>query len=294
MNEKGIVKGIGNRFGWLMVLGATLTMSDYSLFYVARHFGTPPVFAVLGGVIFDGAAILFADYSLKHARAGSSGSGPRIGVLLCAGLSAFLNSQHAVIAHQIAAARLFWAAPPVIAVTAYEFHIKWERRRALANAGRVPADLPVFGKWAWALFPVKTFRIARTVVRYRLGIILSRHTPGMVHQSPAVPVPGSPELPAGEGSFPGSFPELAGTFGETMPVFGQPAGTFPGTTKHAREWARAMGYQVSHRGPLSADILHEYIKALNTPKLTAGGTGLAETESDTDDTEIGGINGYGN
>src|SRR5271167_2971914 len=152
-----------SRFGWLIVLGLTMAMSNYSLYFVARHLGTPAIFAIMAGPIFDGTALLFADYSLKHARTGSPDSGDRIAVFLCAGLSAYLNSQHALIAGQIPAARIFWAAPPILAVWAYDRHIKWERRRALANAGRVAPNLPVFGKWAWTLFPIKTLKIARTV-----------------------------------------------------------------------------------------------------------------------------------
>jgi hypothetical protein len=278
-----MTKDLGNRFGWLMVLGATLTMSDYSLYFVARHFGTPPVFAILAGVIFDGAALLFADYSLKHARAGSSGSGPRLAVLICAGLSAFLNSQHAVIANQIPAARIFWAAPPVIAVLAYEFHIKWERRRALANAGRVPPDLPAFGKWAWLLFPVKTWRIARNIVRFRLGITLARHTPGIDREGSPVPVTGSMEITAGNGVSGETFLSNSGTFLQTRETFGELGERNPSSMRDARDWARASGYPVNVRGPLPANVLRDYIHAINSAN-SGGESGETPETAETDET----------
>lgn len=284
-----MAKSITNRFGWLMVLGATLTMSDYSLYFVARHLGTPVIFAILGGVIFDGAAILFADYSLKHARVGSSGFGPRLGVLICAGLSAYLNSQHAVIAHQIAAARVFWAAPPLIAVAAYEFHIKWERRKALANAGRVSPDLPAFGRWAWALFPIATYRIARSVIRYRLGLILARQTPGMVHPDPPVPLPGYSVIPAGQ---PGLL-ETTGGFGQTPGQLAQTTGgvsLYPGglriyppladaDSKTVRAWARTQGLPVPERGPLPTDICNAYRVANEAPAIPAVSEPVSEPVS---------------
>ena len=281
-----MTKNLGNRFGWLMVLGATLIMSDYSLFFVARHLGTPPIFAILAGVIFDGAALLFADYSLKHARAGSSGSGPRLAVLICAGLSAFLNSQHAVIANQIPAARVFWAAPPIIAVLAYEFHIKWERRRALANAGRVPPDLPAMGKWAWLLFPIKTFRIARNITQFRLGIILARHTPGIDREGAPVPVTGAMELTAGRGVSGETFPGSSGTFLETSATFGELGERNSGSMKDARDWARANGYPVNVRGPLPANVLRDYIHAINAVKPVAEIEDIESSEIENPETNV--------
>lgn len=289
-----MLKDLGNRFGWLLVLGATLTMSNYSLYFVARHFGTPPLFAILAGAIFDGAALLFADYSLKHARAGSSGSGPRLAVLICAGLSAFLNSQHAVILNQIPAARVFWAAPPIIAVLAYEFHIKWERRRALANAGRIPPDLPAFGKWAWLLFPIKTFRISRTIVKFRLGIVLARHTPGIDRGNAPVPVTGSMEITAGNGVSGGTFLNSAGTFLDTSGTLGNVGELNASSMRDARVWARANGYPVNVRGPLPANVLRDYIHAINSAPVTTE-IEDAETESETEGESDGGIrevNGY--
>jgi hypothetical protein len=257
-----MAKSLANRFGWLLVLGATLSMSDYSLYFVARHLGTPVLFAVLGGVIFDGAAILFADYSLKHARLGSSASGTRLAVLVCAGLSAYLNSMHAAIANQIPAARLFWAAPPVIAVAAYEAHIRYERRRALANAGRVAQDLPAMGKLAWLLFPVKTYKSARAIVRYRMGLLLARHTPGYVYAKSPFPVPGSEEIPAASEFVGETLPILPGSFPVVSATFRDQRQLLPGSTQHARNWLQARGYPVGERGAIPSNYLSIYHQAL--------------------------------
>lgn len=285
-NKKFTLKDLVKRFGWLAVLCGTLAMSNYSLFYIGRHLGTPVVFAVLGGVIFDGAALVFADISLSHARLGSSGSGSRLAVIMCAALSAYLNSLHTVFAHQIPAAKLWWAAPPIIAVAAYEAHIRFERRRALAANNRVAPDLPAMGKLAWVLFPIKTWKIARTIVRYRLGLLLSRHTPGMVHPNPPVPVPGSPELPAGSGVSEFSYTSLTGNYGQTPESNSYQRELNPGTTQHVREWALARGYNVGRRGTLPANVLRDYQVALTTVSEPVADTEPADTDTEhPDDTE---------
>jgi Protein of unknown function (DUF2637) len=264
-----IAKNTSNHIGWLMVLGATLTMSDYSLFHIARYWGTPPLFAVLAGVIFDGAAILFADYSLKHARVGSSGFGPQMGVIICAGLSAYINSEHAVINGQPFIARIFWAAPPLVSVAAYEFHIKWERRRALANAGRIPPDLPAYGRWAWILFPIKTLRISRTIVRYRLGITLARATPGMAHTTPPVPVPGSADFSPGSGVSAGTLANIAGSSVNIGGTTSDLRELEPGSLASIREWARSQGRPVNRRGPIPNDVIAGYMRFMSAPAIEA-------------------------
>ena len=227
---KGFVKTFASRFGWLTILGAALTLSCYSLFYIARSWGVPIPIAAIVSAAFDGIAITCADYSLKYARVGQSGTSARLATFLFAGLSAYINSQHATIGHEIGPAKLFWAAPPIGAVIVYELHIRWERRRALANAGRVAPDLPVMGKWAWALFPIRTYRLARTVVRYRMGIMLMRQTPGMIYVNPPFPVPGYETINAGQTGITGSnagFTQTPGQFPQTPGQFPQTPGLNP-------------------------------------------------------------------
>jgi Protein of unknown function (DUF2637) len=254
--------------GWLCVLTAALAMSDYSLFIVARHFDTPPVFAVLLGVIFDGAAVVLATIAFNSVKSGYPGSGAKLGTLLCVALSSYINSYHQTLLNQPLIAKLVWASPPVIAFIVLEAHMRFVKRRTLANQGRIAPDLPTFGKWAWLLFPVKTLRIARTIVRYRLGYILARQTPGMVHASPPVPIPGSGELLPGSGVSGGSFPELPASFSELAQTTGYLGEVPTGSLAHVREWARASGLFVNRRGPIPADVVQKYILA-HTPRQIA-------------------------
>jgi hypothetical protein len=265
--------------GWLCVLSAALAMSDYSLFIVARHFGTPIIFAVLGGVIFDGAAIVFATISFNSVKSGYPGSGAKLGTILCALLSAYINSYHQTLLNQPVIAKLFWSAPPIIAVSVFEAHIRYVKRRTLVNQGRIAPDLPTFGKWAWILFPVKTLRIARNVVQFRLGIVLARNTPGIDRDNAPVPVTGAMEITAGSGVSGQTFGNSFRTLPDGSPTFGELGETFPGSMRHARDWARANGYTVNDRGPLSANVLRDYMHAINSVK--AGN----ETSEITDNTE---------
>ena len=244
-----------NRFGWLIVMSAALGFSTWSLYYIARHYGAPAPAAVVVSMFFDGAAVLCADYSLKYARTGDSGFIPQLGVFTLAGLSAYLNSQHAQLNHDPSAARILFAAPPIVAVVIYEFHVRWERRRALRNSGRIPAVMPVFGRYAWFLFPLRTIKVLRSITAGRLAMIHATNTPGMF-------IGGSPEYAEPPSGFTETTPEFA--LPATMP--GNPPGLYvgslPGTPAMVRAWARSVGIQVNPRGPIPIQIQNAYDAAL--------------------------------
>lgn len=169
------VSSLLSKAGWLVVVISALALSAYSLFFVARHYGLPVILAGLVSAAFDGAAMVCADLAIKYAKSHSdSGFGPRMVVLLMAGTSAYLNTQHAAILHEPLAARILYAVPPLTAVTLVELHLRWERRNALRRAGRIAESLPVFGRWAYLLFPVRTVGVLRNIIAYRLDIIESK------------------------------------------------------------------------------------------------------------------------
>lgn len=261
-----------NRFGWLIVMAAALGFSTWSLYFIARHYGAPAPAAVVVSTFFDGAAVLCADYALKYARSGESAFIPQLGVFILAGLSAYLNSQHAILQHQISAARILYAAPPIVAVVIYEFHVRWERRRALRNSGRIPAAMPVFGRYAWFLFPVKTLRVMRTITAHRLMMIRATNTP-MVIQN------GSREF----GETPELFPETPSTFalnpGQTDDEAASVAlyGLDAGSPAAIRMWARTVGLPVSRRGPISVEVRTEYLAAMHQLAIGSGETPETET-----------------
>lgn len=154
-----------SRFLWLLVLTPVLAISGYSLFYVARHLGVPAPFALGMSTVFDGGAILCADYSLKYAQEGLSGSVPRTAVRILALIGAYVQTFHARLGGELSGAWVLWASLPLVAVTIYEIHLRWERRKALAAAGVIyPASLPAFGLATWVLFPFKTIGALRTIV----------------------------------------------------------------------------------------------------------------------------------
>jgi Protein of unknown function (DUF2637) len=164
--------------GWIIVVVCALALSAWSLFYVGRHYGLPIPLAAIVSTAFDGAAIVCADLALKYARThGDGGFGPRMGVFGIGGLSAYLNMQHAIIANDPFAARILYAVPPITAVVLFEFHSRYERRGALKSAGRIAKSLPVFGRWAWILFPIRTVRTMRSIVDNRSTQIANRELP---------------------------------------------------------------------------------------------------------------------
>jgi hypothetical protein len=172
-----------SRFGWAVVLTATLSMSAYSLFYVGRHLGMPWYFAAIVSLCFDGVAVLAADYSLRYARMGLTATGPQMTVFLFGGLSAYLNTLHAYFGHEIPIAKVLWAAPPVAAILVFEFHTKWERLSALRAANRVAEALPPLGRPSWMHHPIASLRAIRAISGERLTVILEREAPRAVQRA---------------------------------------------------------------------------------------------------------------
>ena len=71
-------------------------------------------------LVFDGAAIVVADMSLRAVMRNRSGAVDRFLTGLFAGVSAWLNSYHARLIHAGGAAWLLYAAPPVVAVVLFD------------------------------------------------------------------------------------------------------------------------------------------------------------------------------
>jgi hypothetical protein len=153
---------------WLVVLAVALSISAYSLFFVARTLGVPKLFAAGFSTAYDGVALIAADKSLQFAQEGKSGAFPRLVMVLFAGLSAFLNSLHAIFGHENPLAIPMWAGLPIAAVAAFEIHTSQTRAKAHARFGySYPAPVPKFGGWRWGLFPLETLSNLRTVVSAR-------------------------------------------------------------------------------------------------------------------------------
>lgn len=148
-----------NRVGWAISAGVALALSAYSLFYVGRAWGMPPILAGMVSVVLDGAAIVSAEMALKaNAKNGRGGIDQAL-TFVFAGLSAWLNSYHARLVHAGGAAWALYALPPIVAVVLFERHIRGTRR---ATGKRV--QLPVIQGWAWVLSPVQSFRVFRGMV----------------------------------------------------------------------------------------------------------------------------------
>jgi hypothetical protein len=153
---------------WVIVLSVILAISGYSLFYVARKLGVPPIFAIGMSTVFDGSALIMAGLTLKYAEEGMSGGGPRMAVRIIAILSAYLQALHVILGHESRAAIPLWSSLPILAMVVFEFQTRWIRRRALARAGFIyPAALPSFGRLSWVFFPGETTKLLRGVLRSR-------------------------------------------------------------------------------------------------------------------------------
>jgi hypothetical protein len=157
---------------WLLVLAVALSISAYSLYYVARTLGVPKLFAAGFSTAYDGVALIAADKSLQFAQEGKSGAFPRMVMVVFAGLSAFLNSLHAIFGGESPLAIPMWAGLPLAAVAAFEIHTAQARAKASARTGHAyPAPLPKYGGWGWTLFPLKTLSGLRDIVIARIRAV---------------------------------------------------------------------------------------------------------------------------
>lgn len=144
------------KYAWIAVVTIALILSNWSLAVVSHHWGLPYLvplpLAWLVSIPYDAAAIIAGNLALQYARElGSNGAGAKLIVLTLAGISAYLNSQHASILHLGIPAKVMYASPPVIAVILFELNTRFEYRRALAEAGRTVEPLPTFGTASWVL-----------------------------------------------------------------------------------------------------------------------------------------------
>jgi hypothetical protein len=193
----------------------------------------PGPLAALVSAAFDGAAICLCSLSLTIARSHDSAFAPRLGVLLLAAISAWLNSQHASLLGLPLPARVLYASPPIVAILVFDLNTRFTKRAALRKAGKVPASLPPIGRTAALLFPIRSYRVVRSIIRYRLTVL---------------------ENQAGMSQVSGSIERVSETF--------------VSSTEHKviRTWARTQGISVPERGPLPKAVVSSYLE------LTAGGS----------------------
>jgi Protein of unknown function (DUF2637) len=160
MNEKVKVEKIISNSGWIVVTIAALSISTWSLYWLGtRQLKMPPVLAGMISACFDGGAIYFSAKSVQWAKIhGVSGLSSRMPMFLSAGLSAWFNYSHAILADLPYVARWLFAAPSIVGLLTIEAHLRFEYRTALKRSGALPKELPHYAKWAWIFRPFHTFR----------------------------------------------------------------------------------------------------------------------------------------
>lgn len=247
------LNGLPRRMGWLIILTGALWVSGFSLFWLARHWGVPIPVALFFSASYDGVALLAADYALSAVKDGASDRWPRALVVAFAAASAWLNSQHAVIAGEPSAGRIAWAVPPVAAAVAYDLHTRSERRKALVKAEVSYArPAPHFGPLTWLLFPGSTINVLREIIeRRRLALVLreqkaigSLEEPKVAKESAAPRAKASPPRASNVVNIGDAKPRLSRA-----------------KSREIREWWRAQGNQIGDRGTIHRHVLHAYYKA---------------------------------
>jgi Protein of unknown function (DUF2637) len=186
------------RASWIGVVAVAVVLSNWSLAYVAEHWGVNYRLAYAVSVVFDGVALQCADLALRAARNGDSTFAPSSALLVFAGLSAWFNSYHAQLAGLPWPARVFYATPPVAAVLVTELQLRADRRDALRARGRIADPLPAIGGATWLNMPWPAYAAQRKVMHHRLAEKLRRGTEAswMDVRLPAVIKPAAVKTPA--------------------------------------------------------------------------------------------------
>lgn len=225
---------------WAAVVTTALAVSNWSLYFTGRHFGLPVPLAIVLSIVFDGAALVAGDLSLRYAREGSNGASPRAAVFALAGLSAWLNSYHATILHAPVQAHVMYAVPPVVAVGLFEMHHRFERRAALCESGRTTEPLPVFGVMAWTLHTWKAVKAVSEIT----GKIVSGRTVAMMARLD-------------------SDIKIAKA-GETSRILSETRQNFNGTAgrEAITAWAKGKGIVIGERGPVPQNIRDQYMREI--------------------------------
>jgi hypothetical protein len=152
----------------VLVVGAALGISWWSLDTLATRFGMPGGLAAVVSAVFDGGALILGELSMRYARSADSGAAARALMLALVGASTWLNWEHAGLLGYPSAARVMFAAPSIVAGSLVEVELRWRHRDGLRAQGRVAPGLPPFGRWCWMLHPLATFRRVYTMTASRV------------------------------------------------------------------------------------------------------------------------------
>jgi hypothetical protein len=257
---------LASRSLWAIILIPILAVSAYSLYVVARHFGVPPLIAIAMSTCFDGVALLCANYSIRYASLGLSGSVPHAAVWLFALTGAYVQTFHARIGTgELTGSWVLWASLPIAAVVVYEVHIRWAKREALiAHGATYTTPRPVFGALTWVLYPRGSFRALRDVIAIRLDAItkhaLSRPQIIMAVEDVREPKRAKRSEPKRELESPkrGDAAAANRSGDKRAPVI------------HVRAWAKAHGYDVKDRARLPQDVHAAYAREHAEEHLAPG------------------------
>ncbi|BBB01096.1 hypothetical protein RVR_8349 [Actinacidiphila reveromycinica] len=168
------------RASLIFVMVAALTVGTWSIYTLLHErFDAPRTVALFGCAMFDSAALFFARLAQRYATSPDSGFAPRLAMLATVTASAWTNWEHAHMKGWGTVGGVVLGAAPVIAEVAFELYHRYVHRESLRARGRVPAALPVFGKWAWLMYLPTAFKAMRKVVGYNLATASSTDAPGL-------------------------------------------------------------------------------------------------------------------
>ncbi|MFJ4473250.1 hypothetical protein ACIP2X_37950 [Streptomyces sp. NPDC089424] len=150
----------------VLVMTAALAVGTWSIYtLLTEQLHAPKAIAILGCGMFDIAALFFALLSQKYAVTTDSGLAPRLAMLTMISTSAWVNWMHGQLEGWGIVGSVILAAAPVIAELAFEMFHRYAHRETLRQLGRVAQTLPIIGKWAWLMHPIRSRRTIDAHIR---------------------------------------------------------------------------------------------------------------------------------
>jgi hypothetical protein len=140
------------RLALFVIAAAAGSTTGWSLYAVARHFGTPSPIAAAAVAVFDGVALACLKLASDASRAGRTAIGARLATVLMAGVSVYLNNWHSELIRGGLAASLLYAVPTVALILVADLSWAAERAAARSERGETPMRMPVLGL-TWLIAP---------------------------------------------------------------------------------------------------------------------------------------------
>ncbi|MCF2531735.1 DUF2637 domain-containing protein [Yinghuangia soli] len=173
------------RAAWYLVLAMMLTAAAWSIAHRLMAWGMRPELAWGISLMFDGSALVCAEYARRAITRGTPAGLPRAAILAFVTASGVITYTHGHAVGGVPAGIAF-ASTSLLAELLFELNRRDLRDTERHARGLVPEMLPRIPLVAWVMFPAESWRTLRRAVGARLATLdpVSAETPDAPADTP--------------------------------------------------------------------------------------------------------------